>query len=1146
MEGEEEGGGGSNDGGGYGDYGVELYDANSGSAVVVPGEDGWFYDGGPAIEEEEEDVSIVSSALSSSSASMGIFCSGQIPKEEGEMMDEGGMLLTVSRAFLSLALSLGAFLLLVTVGISTIVPISGRIWNGISYLAVATFVCQLPPFLLLDSSHCKSEGVSCSLGRGSFTLMASMVAYLILSAIVQWKDMPEWKDELELWRLMRTSSSASQQQQQQGGKKKKQVAEGPGGPIDLERGATEECDYFADNHNNNEENGNGVLPDNHDAAREQYAVLDEDDDVEAGRDGASLSARRIVSKMPSNITQNGIERMDLLSHDDLIPCTNDTPIVVGQQQPMMQSPSRHHHANKAAALRREDKRRAVTRYLREERLGMDIGRSTVVPSSSSSFGRRRKDRHHHRATPPVAYISIDDSFSVAKDDNNNAVGSDDDDEEDAPVTPGGGSDGRAMATMSTVVNVSPLSSGGIRSVNTEEHGDVDDEERGNGDAIDRAGATTPRRTAKTTSSSGNNNKVAAAVSPMTNCTGLRTVPSADYEGRNDHGATADHRPSAAAAIDFEAIPLASASFGERAFGSDVFGSNDVGGKNAPDDGGGGLSRNFSNEAFGSTDGALGSVSDNYSNAGGGAGEDGDLSRNGDARRHPTEGAASAAASDRSDAGPSRARQRPGKKKKSAASIFPSNSVSSVATNLTSNKSDAGNSAVSSGKRRLLRPPSIFRKRSKDEFAQTDVHVIEDDEDGPIVLSDASKGTNGNGATTATLRLVSPEKDVDPDIAYYQSESSLSALSLSATEYHSTDEEYYRVPASSSSRWSSGDAPGILLSHSADSSAYSAPSAAADDTSSELSEVIAGVNRKLNRHTSGKITPLNRRRRRRRKSSSSACDNSTYSSGYSSHGSLLDEVIEEEDELNLSNEAGKGGRKKKKSSSSSVPAIVDASPSPNKKKNKRGKNRGGSAKKGNGGVGYANLIDDGAPGDEYQDARGVPGDERDMGYESGHASGDKVASEAEESFSSRAARARRNRILSKRQHTQPLENHEAATPPSHSKPLPPSFHIDEPKPIAGAYVATMVEGINNRSPPSTKTNGGGSRIERGGDDTVAWHARKVRMARLRMNRGQAAAMADSGAEDVDATENGPEAKEDDIIRRAQGGGIVSCNSDEDSI
>ena len=55
-----------------------------------------------------------------------------------------------------------------------------------------------------------------------------------------------------------------------------------------------------------------------------------------------------------------------------------------------------------------------------------------------------------------------------------------------------------------------------------------------------------------------------------------------------------------------------------------------------------------------------------------------------------------------------------------------------------------------------------------------------------------------------------------------------------------------------------------------------------------------------------------------------------------------------------------------------------------------------------------------------------------------------------------------------------------------------------------------------------------------------------MARLRMNRGQAAAMADSGAEDVDATENGPEAKEDDIIRRAQGGGIVSCNSDEDSI
>ena len=71
-------------------------------------------------------------------------------------------------------------------------------------------------------------------------------------------------------------------------------------------------------------------------------------------------------------------------------------------------------------------------------------------------------------------------------------------------------------------------------------------------------------------------------------------------------------------------------------------------------------------------------------------------------------------------------------------------------------------------------------------------------------------------------------------------------------------------------------------------------------------MIAGV-RKLNRTTSGKITPLNKHRCW---SVGSADDNYSFLSGLSSHSSLLDEVIEEEGEfLNLSNE---GGIEKKKS------------------------------------------------------------------------------------------------------------------------------------------------------------------------------------------------------------------------------------------
>ena len=113
---------------------------------------------------------------------------------------------------------------------------------------------------------------------------------------------------------------------------------------------------------------------------------------------------------------------------------------------------------------------------------------------------------------------------------------------------------------------------------------------------------------------------------------------------------------------------------------------------------------------------------------------------------------------------------------------------------------------------------------------------------------------------------------------------------------------------------------------------------------------------------------------------------------------------EEGELNMSNEVDK--KHNSGIGEPQIPDVIDASPSPKKRSIVRG-----TASKG-----YINLPDD---EEEYHSE-----------YESG-----KLNSDAEESFSSRAARARRNRILSKgRQRHSSLENKNATVEYPDDEPL----------------------------------------------------------------------------------------------------------------
>ncbi|KAL7483792.1 hypothetical protein ACHAW6_009434 [Cyclotella cf. meneghiniana] len=322
-------------------------------------------------------------------------------------------------------------------------------------------------------------------------------------------------------------------------------------------------------------------------------------------------------------------------------------------------------------------------------------------------------------------------------------------------------------------------------------------------------------------------------------------------------------------------------------------------------------------------------------------------------------------------------------------------------------------------------------------------------------------------------IISPEKG-DPGVEMYPSDASLSTLSLPTGSDH-----YYTSESEDDRRLrSTKETEGQVMngaSHGTDS-----------ESESEISLIIAGVQR-INRKTCGKPTPLNKRKRRRKRSSKSG--SMSIGSGYSSHsGSLLDEVIDEEEELNESGEPA-------------VPAVIEASPMKSaKKKSKSPGVKSKSPKK---------------KSKRNQDA--VLSDAEHSGYESGYADhsdfsdndskkvGYRQLSETEESTSSRAARARRNRLLSKRQiHMDPDSMPDYSDPSSDASGYksPPNSHCSEKSPRGGSVLRSpRKKSFYSDSVPLISKNkatedGFVSSSQKG---NISWQARNSRMSRLRLQR-----------------------------------------------
>lgn len=196
------------------------FDAGSLAASLLEMEESYVGIGSGAISAEDSwYYNELLSNQSNQHLSMGVFCSGDfsflLKDQSSNTMRQ------LSGSFLVISLILGAIVMNLSCAISTLLPTTERIWNGISYFSSLAFLCEMPVFFILDSPPCNNSSTdelldfTCSLSSGSFSLFVSMVSHLVLAIITQWKEAPDWKGEYELWRLIRENRNMRNREEEE-------------------------------------------------------------------------------------------------------------------------------------------------------------------------------------------------------------------------------------------------------------------------------------------------------------------------------------------------------------------------------------------------------------------------------------------------------------------------------------------------------------------------------------------------------------------------------------------------------------------------------------------------------------------------------------------------------------------------------------------------------------------------------------------------------------------------------------------------------------------------------------------------------------------------------------------------------------------
>ena len=169
-------------------------------------------DGGEETEEGGDDfVEASTTAFASSPETFGILCDHHLFPRPGDTMWE------LSRIFLILSLTVGSLTAALAWMVASYLTPTNVNWTSISVLAAITAILQVPIFFLLEAQPCTvttsndvdgeggddgtggtrffsttttSTTAACSLGSGSYLLIASDLLYILVVVITQCLDKP--------------------------------------------------------------------------------------------------------------------------------------------------------------------------------------------------------------------------------------------------------------------------------------------------------------------------------------------------------------------------------------------------------------------------------------------------------------------------------------------------------------------------------------------------------------------------------------------------------------------------------------------------------------------------------------------------------------------------------------------------------------------------------------------------------------------------------------------------------------------------------------------------------------------------------------------------------------------------------------------
>ena len=128
--------------------------------------------------------------------SMGLLCDGNFYDLEDDDMR------TYSKLFYYGATGLGGLCVLCAWAISTCFTPTTCAWRVVPILSSLSALSSLPTFLILETHPCEDfPEQSCSLSWDSYYLMAAVVFYVVVTALTQFLDPPEWVSQLHHWRV---------------------------------------------------------------------------------------------------------------------------------------------------------------------------------------------------------------------------------------------------------------------------------------------------------------------------------------------------------------------------------------------------------------------------------------------------------------------------------------------------------------------------------------------------------------------------------------------------------------------------------------------------------------------------------------------------------------------------------------------------------------------------------------------------------------------------------------------------------------------------------------------------------------------------------------------------------------------------------